>query len=113
MLILQIPSVTLTTRSCFISVNIIAQCMYSPHTPALPLAACCGDFMTGDSLSLPTDGINRLALSLVDVKLRRPAIIFTVVHLLWVNMGLSESGCPCSLPPEPETCVLLYIHTLM
>lgn len=78
------------------------------------LAACYSDFMTGDSLSLSTDGINRLALQLVDVKLRRPAIIFTVVHLLWVNKGhLSGSGpSPCFLLPTTGG-LLLYIYTLM
>lgn len=113
-LILQILSATLTTTSCFISVDIIARCMYSPHAQALSLAACYSDFMTGDSLSLPMDGINRLALQLVDVKPRRPAIIFTVVHLLWVNTGhLSGSGpSPYFLLPTTGG-LLLYIYTLM
>ena len=51
--------------------------------------------MSGDSLSLPADGINRLALSLslLTRKPLRPAIICTVVRLLWVNMG-HLSGSP-------------------
>lgn len=86
--------------------------------PTRPAFYLCNDFMTGDSLSLPVDEINRLTLFafLVDAEPQRAAIICTIVGLLLVNTG-HLSNPPSPPPPTyikevtwTETCLLPLIY---
>lgn len=86
--------------------------------PTRPAFYLCNDFMTGDSLSLTVDEINRLTLFafLVDAEPQRPAITCTIVGLLWVNTG-HLSNPPSPPPPTyikevtwTETCLLPCIY---
>lgn len=91
----------LASRSCFISVNIIAHCMHGPHRQALSPHS---QHVTYKMTSWVATAYLSLRMGSIDWRSRvpsllagRPAIICTAVRLLWVNMGHLSSS-----PPQPH-----------